>query len=434
MQNPTIKNKKFFLGFSWLFLEKIIRVPTSFIVNLLVINYLGPKSFGELSYIVLLAGLFAFLSNVGLPMITQQRISMGEDHSKVIINSVFLRFIFGIVSVIFTFLLLFFTNESYLISILVMFLSLQHLFQAPQTIADFYKAKAKQEIIAVGFLLQNVFISSLKLLFIFFELDFFYIVLIYLLEIIFLSVYFLYFFPKVLKNKSWRLISVEYSQKLLLSSYPLALGTIAIYLQTNIDRYLINQYLSLEQLGIYAASFMLISGFHFLPQLMSSTFMPMIIKYKNQKAMQNSVLLGLYSLSFWSGIFICFLFYLFGETLINLVFSEDFTNLSTIVLLHSFTLPIIFIGSISNALIISKNLVWFSLLRAVIGAFLNVILNLYLISSYGLIGVVIAAISAQIASNLFLDLLHIEIRQQFFMKLKSLNPLFIHKLIAIRKQ
>ena len=214
----------------------------------------------------------------------------------------------------------------------------------------------------------------------------------------------------------------------------MALGTVAIYFQTNIDRYLINEYLSLEQLGIYAASFMLISGFHFLPQLMSSTFMPMIIKYKDQKIMQNNVLLGLYSLSFWSGLLICLLFYLFGETIINLVFSQDFSNLSKIVLLHSFTLPIIFIGSISNALIISKNLVWFSLVRAVVGAFFNIILNLYLISSYELIGVVVAAIIAQIISNLSLDLLHKKIRQQFFLKLKSLNPFFIQKLIAIRKQ
>ena len=212
MYNQTIKNNRFFLGFSWLFIEKIIRVPTSFIVNLLVINYLGPKSFGELSYIVLLAGLFAFLSNVGLPMITQQRVSMGEDHNKVIINSIFLRFIFGILAVIFTFLLLLFTNESHFIFFLVMLLSLQHIFQAPQTVADYYKAKAKQEIIALGFLLQNIFISLLKLLFIFFELDLLYIVLIYLLEIIFLSAYFIYFLPKILKNKSWQLVSIKYSQ------------------------------------------------------------------------------------------------------------------------------------------------------------------------------------------------------------------------------
>ena len=56
-----------------------------------------------------------------------------------------------------------------------------------------------------------------------------------------------------------------------------------------------------------------------------------------------------------------------------------------------------------------------------IGAIINVILNLFLIPNFGGIGAALATLVAQFLASWLLDVIQAETRKMFYMKLKAMN-------------
>jgi PST family polysaccharide transporter len=83
----------------------------------------------------------------------------------------------------------------------------------------------------------------------------------------------------------------------------------------------------------------------------------------------------------------------------------------------------VFLGVASSKWFIAEGRQVLSLQRTVIGAFVNVALNLLLIPNYGGIGAALATLITQFAAAFLFDITHNVTRSMFFMKLKAMNPL-----------
>ena len=58
--------KRYFANTSWLLLERILRIVIVLIVNVYLARFLGPESYGLLTYATSIAAIFLALSNLGL--------------------------------------------------------------------------------------------------------------------------------------------------------------------------------------------------------------------------------------------------------------------------------------------------------------------------------------------------------------------------------
>ena len=61
--------KKYFLNTTWLIAERILRLLSGILIGVLIINYLGPKLYGDYSYAIAFIGIFASISNFGIDSI-----------------------------------------------------------------------------------------------------------------------------------------------------------------------------------------------------------------------------------------------------------------------------------------------------------------------------------------------------------------------------
>src|SRR4029077_9995681 len=89
-----------------------------------------------------------------------------------------------------------------------------------------------------------------------------------------------------------------------------------------------------------------------------------------------------------------------------------------ILIIHGWTLVFIFLGLAQSGYEVTENLTWISTCKTLIGAALNIVLNLLLIPRYSTVGSALATLVAQIVSSLLLNALHPRMRQIFLMQLR----------------
>ena len=119
VQKPTTKIdfssdafKKYFKNTSWLFAEKIARLVLGFFVSIYMIRYLGPISFGKLSYALSLTGLFTAVASLGLDSIIARELVKSPNRRDEILGTVFkLRLYGGFAALVMLGITLLFTGD-----------------------------------------------------------------------------------------------------------------------------------------------------------------------------------------------------------------------------------------------------------------------------------------------------------------------------------
>ena len=92
---------------------------------------------------------------------------------------------------------------------------------------------------------------------------------------------------------------------------------------------------------------------------------------------------------------------------------------------HIWAAIFVFLGVASGQWFLTENRQVLSLQRTVLGAIVNVILNIVLIPGYGVLGAAWATVVAQLSAALLFDLTQKETRLMFIMKLRSMNVISV---------
>ena len=121
------------------------------------------------------------------------------------------------------------------------------------------------------------------------------------------------------------------------------------------------------------------------------------------------------------GIFLVLIISLFSDIIIDLIFGEMYKSSGLILKIHIWSSIFVFWGMASNRYFISENLQIYSLVRTLIGAVINILLNLYLIPRFGGPGAAVASLISFSTAGFFIDFFQKQTRMIFLMKLKSIN-------------
>ena len=95
-----------------------------------------------------------------------------------------------------------------------------------------------------------------------------------------------------------------------------------------------------------------------------------------------------------------------ASLIIEVVLRSNFSAAAKVLVIHGWTIPFMFLAITQNAYDVAERLAWFATFRLVVGALLNITLNLFLIPRYGLAGSAIATLIAQIFSAVLLNGIH----------------------------
>ena len=411
------RSKKTKYNFSWLVFDKFARASLNFLLFIFLARYLGPQEFGILNYLLALVFLFTSLSSLGInPVLTNILIkNKRKTNNSIISNSYILRFfssLFGYL--IFILFIIYLHGKNVYLSYSII-IGLSIIIKSYEVLFSYFESKSLSKYIVISQTISLVIVFSLIVFFLYLEFDIKYIYYCFLIDsLITLFLINIFFFKKernFLFNLDFRKI-----YKIIHKSFPVLLSIISIVIYMRIDQVMINLLLSEKDVGIYSVSVRIVEMFHFIPKIIMVSYLPILLISKNY----TFELIKINSLLFKLSILVIFFIFALSKYITSILFGEIYMESVLTTILLSISLIFVFFGVANEHWYISKNLQKYYALNVFIGAITNIILNYFLIQSFGISGAAYSTILTYLLIIFLFDIFNKKTRVLLKLKYKSI--------------
>lgn len=386
--------RKYFNNSSWLLSERMLRMATNLFVGIYVINYLGPQKFGELSYAQSFVGLFTAIAMLGLDGIVVRELVKSPDRQNMVLGTAFWMKIAGALLAISVITLATqfsgSTDEEHL---LIFLICAALLFQPADVIDFFFQARVQSRRVVYAQLVQLLTSSVLKLVLIWIGASLVWFAAVIVLDgaVLALGLFTSY----LLTGRSalpWR-FDFQIARNLLQNSWPLILSGIAITIYMRIDQVMIREMLDAESVGQYSAAVRLVEAWYFIPIAISTSLFPAIINARqSSQQLYFQRLERLYLFMVIAALAIALPTTFLSTQIVVTFFGNAYSSAGDVLALYVWAGLFVFIGVVNSKALVAENCQKQSLVRTMIGAVVNVLLNLVLIPLDGIRGAAIATL------------------------------------------
>lgn len=417
-----MKKNQVIYNIMWLVYEKLLVLVLQFFVGVKVANYYGENIYGKYSYAI---AIVAF-SPIFLEIINGRIIKEYYKNKVNRVISLITTVKTGIAILLFLCSLILYNYFEIPINKIIVLLMAENIFLV-QTygIENYfeYTLASKNVVIIDNFI--KIISNILQYVAIYFKADIIIIPLIRLimsiLRCITLNIYY-----SIRYNKKIRIyFNKKFTFFLVKDSFYLWISFIAFIFYTQIDKVMIEKYLGTREVGIYSISLQLINVLSILlPAFQTSVYPKLLNLYKTcsyQKYLEvylflNTIITYIYLILIIISIFVVKKLFLY-------VYSSQYVlAINSYIIL---TISVLFRanGSLQSTHLTLKRITSKIFYKTVFGVILNVILNLYFIPKFGIVGAAISTSITQIFTILLLDIFISEYRENFYLQLKSFNPI-----------
>lgn len=408
---------------SWRLVEKIITLPVSLIVGILVARYLGPADLGILSYCTSVIVFFSAIRGLGMQgVINRDLIAHPERRNEIIGTSVVFLFLGALVAYVLSIVTICLLRPAQpLYILLVSILGLGFFFRINDPIRAFYSAQVKSKFIVlsglIGFGLSNLL--KVYLVYAKSQLIFFSITIVIDTAVASIMMFF------YLKHFDMSIAQFTYrfgeGMRILKESYPLILSGTVVLLYMKIDQVMIGQMLSESDVGNYSVGVRLAEIWIFIPGIVqSSTFTSIIKSKKNSNEEYLRKLQSLFKTVIFISYCIIVPLFFFAEPLVKLLYGPDYADAGSVLLILLGTIPFASLGIARASYIYGNNLIKLHSLISVIGLVINVFLNYYFIQFWGIRGAAYASLITNIYVGLLCCFIHKPLFELVKLKLSAL--------------
>ncbi|MDX8338070.1 flippase [Draconibacterium sp. IB214405] len=424
--------KKYFINTSWLFSGNIVKMFLVFIVGVFVTRYLGPERYGSLSYAISFVGLFAALNSLGLDsIVVKELVNNNERQQDQLMGTSFILRICGNLFALFLITIFtFFFSEGDETRPLIFIIGAGTLFSSLNVINLYYQSKVLSKYVVWSQTIALAVVSVLKVILIVTSASLVYFAIANAFQTVIMSAGLIYFYKKIGgKFKNWQ-FDISRAKRLLRDGLPLLFSGIAITVYMKIDQVMLKGMLDSGAVGEYAAAVKLSEVWYFIPTAIASSVFPAILNAKKESERKyEKRLQQFYTLLVWIAIGISLPLSLSSNSLCNFLFGEKYVHTGEILSVHIWASVFVFLGVASGRWLISEGLYKYSMYRTIIGAIVNVALNILLIPRYAGIGAAWATLVSYAFSSCFLNIVIKELRIDFKRMLLTISPASIYFLV-----
>lgn len=412
------------LNTSWLFFEKVLRVFVSFSLGVWIANYLGPNSFGMLSYAQSFVGLFSAFATLGLDSIVIKRLVNEPDSINSLIGTSYWVKLMGAVMVVaFLYFTISNTDIEKNLKLIMGIIMISTLFGSFNVIDLFFQSKELNKYVVFSSSIALFIVSLLKIFLILTSASLISFAMVISLESVILSLGLIYFYIKngnsIFKWNFDKGVAIS----LIKESWPLMFTTVFVVIYKRIDQVMIFNFLGDKQAGYYGYAVKFIEPMVFLASSIGIAFYPKLIEVYNQDIGKFKKLLQ----KLYCFVIIIFaVIYLIALPLYSFFifnFSQNYKPSIIVFNIYLISNLFLFIHNISWRYdVITNNRILLSV-KLFIGATINIILNFVFIKSYGLVGAAWATVISYFLAHIFLNFLFKETRPNFLLLLTSYKSL-----------
>lgn len=413
---------------AWMMAEQMLRILAGLLVGIWVARYLGPEQFGLFSYVLAFTALFSGIAKLGLDgIIVRELVNHPEKYDSYLGTAFWLKIagafvVMGLMAAIVPF-----TSNDSTTNLYVFIIAAGLLFQSFEVVEFYFQSLVLAKIISICKVIQLALSSIIKIYLVLTQAELLWFVLVTAFDAMSLAVSYVIAYQANNKQNFYKNFNFKVARRLLNDSWPLIISSVFVMVYLKIDQVMIKEIIGLHEVGIYSAAARLSEVFYFIPTLLCSSVFPAIL---NARKTNDDVYLFrlqlLYSTLTWVAILIAIVLFVFSEKLIILLFGPEFSESISVFKIHIWGVVFVFISAAFGRYLLAENRSAVNMVRVVLGAIVNVVLNYIFIPVYGVYGAAFTTLISLFIVNYFFDLFDFKLRRQLKMKLLSFVYPFIY--------
>jgi O-antigen/teichoic acid export membrane protein len=372
----------------WMFFAKIGSMVITFVATAFIARHLGPTNYGQLSYAVSFVSLFSFIASLGIDQILHRDlIKYPEKRNELLGSAIGLRMIASLIAICIVIGFALFVSSQDVSLLLILIISLSPLFGAFQLLGYEFQAETKSKYPSLLSLGVVLVLNILKIITIFFNKGVIYLALIVLLEPLLYSLGYLYLKKRFYKDVEKLSFKKNTALTIIRDSFPLIFASAFSLIYTRIDQVMIKHMIDSKAVGLYDAAVRISELSYFIPNILLVSLFPAIINAK--KVSSQLYLKRLKKLLFFLLIISTVISLgttLISHQLISIIFGEAFMGALPALYICIWSTLGSSLNQYSQQILIAENLTKKISVATFLGMVTNVVLNIYLIPLYGILG------------------------------------------------
>lgn len=406
LRSKNIKNSLWIIG------EQIFQMLISLIVGILTARYLGPSNYGTLNYTASFVTFFTAIVTLGMEgVVIKKLIERPDEEGRYLGGCIALRFICSVLTIVILPVLIYVLNPSEPIKVvLVLLQSLQLAFKSVQILDSWFQRHLKSRFVSVGKMIACLIVSAYKVFLLMTSKDIIWFAFSNSLTDLVISILLYVFYSRESKQKL--LPDISKGREVLAESYHFVISGLMVSIYSQMDKIMIGQMLSDTDVGLYTTAVTICGMWIFIPLAIINSYRPLILEHKKngQEKLYLLRLKQLYSVIIWLCLGISFLIFIFSGFIIRILYGEAYIGsigvLRTAIWFETFSV----IGTARGIWILAENMNKYVKYYLMIGAGVNLILNLVMIPVMGITGAAIATLITQITTSIIAPLFFRETR------------------------
>jgi O-antigen/teichoic acid export membrane protein len=381
--------KKYVHHLSWMLTARIFTMGVSFLAMIIIARALGPSNFGELDYVLAIISILSIIANFGtMELLYRGLIQYPERSGAFLGTALGLRFVMGILAQIMVVLFAYVSPIDTISRTLLLILSLTLPLGTLALLGQIFMAEARSKIPSIITMVGWTVAALAKILVIALGKGVIWIALTYILEHTLYGVLYVVCYRALARTRA---LTLSFDRHLvpqfLKTGSAILLASVFTIIYARIDQVFIRHFLDATSVGFYSAGVRLVEVANIVPTLLVIGLYPAVLgiriasedEYKRRTRAQ-FVLLAV------SGSLITIACLLLAHPLIALIFGNAFLAGVPAFRIYALSIPFIFIGAQIINILYTEDLRKSLIATTGIPAGINILLNIFWIPAYGIIG------------------------------------------------
>ena len=210
-------------------------------------------------------------------------------------------------------------------------------------------------------------------------------------------------------------------RRLLGEGFPLLLGSLAVMIYMRSDVLMLGKMAGFKAAGIYSAAAQISEACALLPLALMPALFPVLVRWRRHGIeFYRRQFERLFLVAIIGGLAFSIALTFGAREFVQILFGTNYLAAASVLIVHGWTIIFVFMGITQSGYEVTEGLTWFGTAKTIVGAVMNLVLNIVLIPSYGAVGSAVATLLSQIFSSVLLNAFHPKTRPILRMQLTAI--------------
>jgi len=389
----------------FLIVGDLIHKVASILFSAIVARQVGAESFGAFSIALVLAGFAAVIVDPGVSQILYRDIAEAKESAAALVGAGIILVIFLLpLSILFLIGLSTLLGYPLLVFRVIVIVGLGSLILQIRLIyISAFKASSRSELVAISMILQSILLFVGAAIAIKMHLELIQLAWMYM-TICLLSVACVALVYHVSAGMHYKMPSLAYIFIVFKRGLPLGLQAIMILVYLYVDSVMLSVMFRSDVIGYYRAAYALVTSLNIIGLALTTSVFPFLVRLQiNNKDKLDEAYYRTTKYLVVMGCGIATGTTILAARIIQLFYGSGFSASTPLLQILIWSELLIFLSFATSSVLLALDLRWALVAQATLAAVLNVVLNLFVIRTYGAVGAAGVTVATEVFALSFLS-------------------------------